>query len=354
MNTMEETGPLEDRIRHFAAQASAFKSHKKARDAAFLAWRTMNRRKLENASRGVEKLENFNSDLYTLPASVSFSTYKIQSPLVRASKLTSQENGGVGKELSDGWVANYAIGCTHGCKFCYVDAIHKKFGFRRIGNIVYEGWGDYFAVPDNLQEAIETTKWKRWCGIEVMLSSTHDPYLPQVYKWTRKILETALPEGVKFCIQTRSPLVEQDMQLISEFKDQVRLQVSIATMNEDLAKAIEPRVVKPERRLQILDKAKSYELNTGVIIAPVFPELKIRKHVFGDIRAIAAKLNDIKPDHIYGESLHLRGINIAYVEDALGEKVVLDGFDEVAESKFHEALALYGLKGRWWKEHLKA
>lgn len=351
MISMEEFESVEESIRHFAAQASAFKSHKKAREAAFKAWRTMRERANEQASRGVEKLENFNHDLYLLPSAVKFSTYKFQAPIVRGSKLTSHENGGIGKELSDGWVANYAVGCTHGCKFCYVDAIHKKFGFRRIGNIVYEGWGNYFAVPDNIQEVIENTKWSKWKGTEVMLSSTHDPYLPQVYKWTRKILETALPEGVKFCIQTRNPLVEQDMKLIRDFKDQVRLQVSIATMNEDLSRTIEPRVVKPERRLQILNKAKDYGLNTGVIIAPVFPELKIRKYVYSDLKAIALYLSEIGPDHIYGESLHLRGINIAYVEDSLGQRIKLEGFDTQAEKWFHRALLSFNLKGTWWAEH---
>lgn len=348
---MENLEAYDTSIRHYAAQASAFKSHKKARDAAFKAWKTMRERSLEKASLGVEKLESFNHEIYLVPDEVNFKTYKLQAPLVRTSKLTSQEKGGVGKELSDGWVANYAVGCTHGCRFCYVDEINKKFGFRRIGNIVYENWGDYFAVPDNIQDIISLTKWKKWDGVEVMLSSTHDPYLPQLYKWTRKILETALPEGVKFCIQTRNPLVEQDMQLISEYKDQVRLQVSVATMNEDLARAIEPRVVKPERRLQILTKAKNYGLNTGVIIAPVFPALNIRTQVFPDLKAIAKRLSQIKPDHIYGESLHLRGINIAYVEDALGERVNLDRFDNEAETLFFKALNSYQLNGTWWKEH---
>lgn len=348
---MENLEAYDTSIRHYAAQASAFKSHKKARDAAFKAWKTMRERSLEKASLGVEKLESYNHELYQVPEEVSFKTYQIQAPLVRASKLTSQEKGGIGKELSDGWVTNYAVGCTHGCKFCYVDAIHKKFGFKRMGNMVYEEWGNYFAVPENLQESIEKTKWKRWNGIEVMLSSTHDPYLPQVYKWTRKILETALPEGVKFCIQTRNPLVEQDMNLIAEFRSQVRLQVSIATVNEDLSRIIEPRVVKPERRFQILSKAKSYGLNTGVILAPVFPTLKIRQDVLEDLKTMATNLAIIQPDHIYGESLHLRGINIAYVEKALGQRVNLVGFDQTAEKMFYDALAASGLKGRWWKEH---
>ncbi|AKA48521.1 hypothetical protein IX51_04735 [uncultured archaeon] len=310
----------------------------------------MRARELEIASRGVPRLDKFNKDAYLVPEGVSFSTYRTSSPLVKTSKLTSKENGGVGKELSDGWVANYATGCTHGCKFCYVDAIHKKFGQKRVGSIVYDDWGDYFAIPSNLDEVIENTKWKRWSGTEVMLSSTHDPYLPQVNKYTRKILEKALPEGVKFCIQTRNPLVERDMELISQYRDQVRLQVSIASMNEDLSRAIEPRVVKPERRLQILEKAREHGLNTGVIIAPVFPELKIRPHVYADIKAIASRLETFRPDHIYGESLHLRGINIAYVEDALGQAVNIDGFDKKAEEWFHKALSCYNLKGIWWKE----
>ena len=283
--------------------------------------------------------------------SVTFGTYKINAPLIKPSKLTAIEKGGIGKELSDGWAINYAIGCMHGCRFCYVDGIHKRYGEQRIGKAVYKPWGNYFFVPKNIDEAIEETKWNKWSGQEVMMSSTHDPYLPQVIPTTRKILEKALPEGVKFCIQTRSPSATKDFDIISEYKDQVRVQVSIATMNHELSKLIESRVSPPESRFAVIKKAKELGLNTGIIIAPVLPSVKIRPSPSDDLKQIIEFLSEIKPDYIYGESLHTRGSNMKEIETALGERPILKGFDKSIEKDFYQLLKQNKLNGKWWKDH---
>jgi len=311
----------------------------------------MRDQKRTKIAAGTISLLEFKGTSVMLPPGVASGTYVLHPPLIKASKLTYVDKGGVGKELSDGWVVNFAIGCIMGCKFCYVDSIHKKFGFRRAGNIVYNDWGNYFSVPENLDEVIEETDWAKWKGLEVMMSSTHDAYLAQLNKSARSILEHALPAGVKFCIQTRSPLVEKDFDLIAEYRDQVRLQVSIATYDDTLSRLVETRVVPPRRRMETLRKAKERGLRTGVILAPIFPAVRVRPDVRADLEAMIDDLAPIKPDHIYGESVHIRGINLAYVENALGEKVELRGFDWTAEKMFHDILTAHGLKGRWWVEH---
>ena len=338
-------------VRALTARASQVKDPEVARQAAFKAWKTMRDNKRVKAAKGTVSILEFAGESLTLPPGVASGNYKINPPLVKPSKLTYVAKGGVGKELSDGWVVNYSIGCIMGCKFCYVDEIHKKFGFRRAGNIVYNEWGNYFAVPDNLDEVIKETKWEKWKGVEVMMSSTHDPYLAQLSKSSRKILEQALPAGVKFCIQTRSPLVEKDFDLIQTFRDQVRLQVSIATYNDKLSRLVETRVVPPRRRMETLRKAKEYGLRTGIILAPIFPSVSVRQDVEGDLESMISDLAEIRPDYIYGESVHIRGINLAYVETALGEKVELQGFDAKAESMFYDLLRAHRLKGKWWIEH---
>lgn len=306
---------------------------------------------MKQAAEGTASLLLFSENVFSMPPGVVSGHYVLRPPLIKASKLTYVEKGGVGKHLSDGWVINFAIGCTFGCRFCYVDEIHKKFGFRRAGGVVYNDWGYYFSVPENMEEVIRKTDWSKWKGVEVMLSSTHDPYLPQLKRGTREILEHALEAGVKLCIQTRSPLVERDFGLLAEYRKQVRIQVSIATLNPVLSRMTETRVVPPERRIGILRKATEADLRTGVIIAPVFPPVKARKNVRADLEAMALELSKIRPDHVYGESLHVRGINLAYVENAIGEELVLNGFDRKAEAMFHEVLAKYGMKGAWWPEH---
>ncbi|MCC6019102.1 MAG: hypothetical protein LM601_08720 [Candidatus Verstraetearchaeota archaeon] len=37
------------------------------------------------------------------------SRFRIKPPLVKPSKLTSRDVGGVGKDLSDGWAVNFVI-----------------------------------------------------------------------------------------------------------------------------------------------------------------------------------------------------------------------------------------------------
>ena len=101
--------------------------HERQSKAAKKAWITMRMNKIEQVKAENESIEEylFHKDMRT----VLQGTYKINPPLIKPSKLTWIEKGGVGKELSDGWAINYAIGCTHACRFCYVDQIHKKYGY---------------------------------------------------------------------------------------------------------------------------------------------------------------------------------------------------------------------------------
>jgi DNA repair photolyase len=286
-----------------------------------------------------------------VPGGVAEGSYRCTIPLIRPSKLTTKARGGVGKNLSEGWNLNFAVGCTHGCPFCYVDPIHKRFGIARYGPIVRGKWGNYFLVPENLDEAIEKTPWGRWKGKEVMMSSTHDPYLPTLASAARRILERALPAGVRLCIQTRSYLVTRDLEYIARYRDQVRLQVSIATMNRDLSRLIEPRVPPPEARLAVLQRAKALGIPTGVILAPILPGIYARPDARSDLTAMIRAIAGIRPDHIFGESMHIRGENIRLVEQSIGQRFPPpDGFDRRCSKWFREELLAVGLKGTWWPE----
>jgi len=286
---------------------------------------------------------------FSVPPGVLLGSFRINPPLIKPSKLTRRSIGGVGKELSDGWAVNYAVGCLFGCRFCYVDAIHKLYSSARVGEIVQADWGYYFAVPSNLEEAIEATPWHKWRGEEVLMSSTHDPYLPQLKTYTRKILEKMLGNGVRVCIQTRSPLVLEDLDLLKAYREQVRLQVSVATLNTELAKIIEPRVVAPHRRLEILTEAKKNGIKTGIIVAPILPPCRLRPSVEEDLRKIFQRLAEIRVDYVYGETLHIRGVNMSYLSEALGEGLqTTPAFDTAVGELFNKLLNHYALRGQYW------
>jgi DNA repair photolyase len=282
------------------------------------------------------------------------SKFRINPPLVKPSRLTLRNADGVGKNLSDGWAVNFAVGCSFGCPFCYVDYIWKGYGRAKFGPVVDLRWGDYLLLPNNLNEAIRATPWERWSGVEVLMSSTHDPFLPQLVEGAMKILEAALPRKVRFCIQTRSPLAARSIPILKRYREQVRLQVSIATMDRQFSRLIEPRVSSPEARLNLLRKAKEAGLKVGVIIAPVFPPVPQRPDWRSDMEEIFRELVDVKPDIVYGESLHIRGMNIVYLKEVLGVEIShkeLSTLDREAGRYFKELARRYKLRGTWWYEY---
>jgi DNA repair photolyase len=101
----------------------------------------------------------------------------------------------------------------------------------------------------------------------------------------------------------------------------------------------------------VLRKAKAAGLSVGVIVAPVFPPTADRPDVAKDLAELCQELAAIQPDHIYGESLHVRGENTRLVERALGEPIYLaPDFDRTAERIFRQELRAVGLRGTWWPE----
>ncbi len=324
--------------------------HEKYSQAAKKAWETIRKKKIQRLKEEYAELDAFfNFDMKY----VVQKEYGIKWPLVRKSKLASKEKGGIGKDLSEGWAINFAIGCTHACIFCYADSLHKRVYGRKY-EISGIPWGFYLLTPKNIDEAIEKTNWSRWKGKEVLMSSTHDPYLPQLYPIPRKILEAALPEGVRFCIQTRSPLVLKDLDLLEKYKDQIRLQISISTYYAEFARLIEPRVPPPKARFEIIKKAKERGIDIGVIVAPIFPPNPVRENIGKDLDNIMITLSDIQPDHIYGEMLHARGANLVMIETMLNTKFTKEellSWDNKIKYMFYEKLAKYGLSGEYWPEH---
>jgi len=341
--------------------------------AARKAWETIRKKRLERLMKYNRPLEYYN--FYLDKSKVSYSYYTIKPPLIKPSKLTFNESG---KELSDGYALNFAVGCTHACRFCYVDSIHKRFTLNRLGNdAIARSWGMYLLIPNNIEEAISKTPWHRWRGKEVMLSSTHDPYLPELAGYARRILEASLPYGVKYCIQTRSLLVKNDFDLLSKYKDQIRLQYSIATLNEELAKLIEPRVPSPYARLNVLKEATRLGLKVGVIIAPIFPIegwLNDLENIFKELAEISYYSNRNGDDNnsnsssssrmdVYGEALHIRGINMEYIKEVFYnkrsnirfvsdlDKTSLLRFDKLVGKHFNALLTKYRLNGRYWYEN---
>jgi len=270
--------------------------------------------------------------------------------IVRRSSLSKD---GSGKDLSDGWAINFAVGCTHGCLFCYVDRIWRLHSKNRLSP--YHGlrlaeWGHYLYVPGDLEERIRRTPWRRWSGVRVIMSSTHDPYLPELYfpnKWPRRILEAALPHGVRFTILTRSTLPVVDFDLYAKYKGQIVLMSSIPSLDNGFVRLTEPRAPPPEARLAMLKKAKKLGVEVGIVVAPIITRSGWRQ----DLERLFKVLAELQPAAVYGESLHARGLNLARLKAVGIEAKVGPAADREVGMLFEELLRRHGLRGAYWYEY---
>jgi len=221
--------------------------------------------------------------------------------LVTKSDLCLQRSG---KNLTEDCLAiNFAVGCTHGCLFCYVQRID------RLWNRATGKWGEYLYLKPGLERLIAETPWRRYAGKEVLMSATHDPYLPELYfphKWPRRILKAGLGAGVRFRILTRSVLVRQDFDLLAQHRGQVYLMMSIPTLDEEMIRRTEPRAPPPLLRLKVLAEAKALGLKIGVVVAPIIPVDGWRRR----LEELFAVLSELGPHAVYGEMLHARGENL--------------------------------------------
>jgi DNA repair photolyase len=156
-------------------------------------------------------------------------------------------------------------GCQFGCAYCYA-AFFVNDEQKR------QDWGGWVEVKTNAVKELERSR--SICGKKVYMSSVTDPYQPLEAKvgLTREILQV-LSSPLKMprlVVQTRSPLVERDLDLLSKI-EHVRINMTVTTDSELIRKKFEPLCPAIEGRLEALRAAKGAGLRTCVCITPMLP-----------------------------------------------------------------------------------
>ncbi|MDP7239419.1 MAG: radical SAM protein, partial [Candidatus Latescibacteria bacterium] len=160
-------------------------------------------------------------------------------------------------------------GCIFQCPYCYVQAfpVHQYHGGL---------WGEYVDVKMNAPEQLaqELARLKsRGKPVRVFLSSATDPYqgAESKYRITRGCLEAfAADPPDLLVVQTRSPMVRRDFDLIKQIKHCV-LSMTLET-NDDLARRrLTPCVPSVSHRLKTLEAAMATGLTVQVAVSPMLP-----------------------------------------------------------------------------------
>jgi DNA repair photolyase len=122
-------------------------------------------------------------------------------------------------------------------------------------------------APDLLRK--EITKKKPG---KVWVSGVCDPYQPFEAKYlvTRKCLEILAQNDWSVVIQTRSPLILRDMDVLKRGKN-FEAGLSITTADDRIRKIFEPNAPAIEERINALDSLHKAGIRTYAMIAPILP-----------------------------------------------------------------------------------
>jgi len=162
------------------------------------------------------------------------------------------------------YVVNPYTGCQHGCSYCYARFMKRVTGHR-------EPWGEFVDVKVNAPELLRNEIRRKSRG-RVWISGVCDPYQPleEQYLLTRQCLAILVENNWPVIIQTRSPLVLRDIDIIRKAAD-IEVGLSITTADDDIRKLFEPHAPPIPDRIQALDELHRAGVRTYAMIAPVLP-----------------------------------------------------------------------------------
>ncbi len=168
-------------------------------------------------------------------------------------------------------------GCQYGCSYCYAAAFSPDPELR-------QSWGDWVVVKENAVEILgkELARWHRkrpHHTPSIYLSSVTDPYQPleAKQKLTRELLKVMLDYQPTLVIQTRSPMIARDIDLLGQF-ERLRINMSIPTGSESVRQDFEPRSPSIKARLQAMGKLRhsiacdaNHDIRFSITLTPLLP-----------------------------------------------------------------------------------
>ena len=221
-------------------------------------------------------------------------------------------------DLGFRWSVNPYRGCFHACSYCFARPTHEYLSlgagsdFER--KIIVK---KYAAVL--LREAFDKKKWK---GELVMFSGITDCYQPLEAKLeiTRACLEVCVEYKNPAAFITKSPIIERDVDRLVELARVARchVTVSIPFWDPDTAKAMEPFVTTPQRRMKIVEKLARAGVPVGVSVSPIVPGLNDE-----DIGDVLKAARDAGASHTFYVLLRLPGAVKEVFETSLRQKLPL-------------------------------
>ena len=183
--------------------------------------------------------------------------------------ITRNDSPDVGFETS----INPYRGCEHGCVYCFARPTHEYLGLS--SGIDFET--KIFVkedAPELLRAELSSRRWKPQL---VAISGVTDCYQPieRKLELTRRCLRVLADFRNPVAVITKNHLVTRDADILGELATfhASMVNISITTLDPEVARTMEPRASTPALHLDAIRKLTAAGVPTGVMVAPVVPGL---------------------------------------------------------------------------------
>jgi DNA repair photolyase len=206
------------------------------------------------------------------------------------------------------WTINPYRGCEFACKYCYARYTHEFMELR--DGLDFER---KIYVKQRAAELLRQELRRVKPGEEIAIGTATDPYQPieRRLEVTRAILEElSRHAGLELGIVTKSNLVLRDIDLLRRIAEnnQIFVNLTITTLDVDLARILEPRAPRPDLRMETVRKLNLESVNAGVICAPVVPGITDSPR---DLEALVRATAEAGGKYIYANPLFLKPCSAA-------------------------------------------
>jgi DNA repair photolyase len=191
-------------------------------------------------------------------------------------------------------------GCSHGCSYCYARPTHEYLGLSAGLDFETKVFVKHRAA-ELFREWLARPGWR---PETIAMSGVTDCYQPaeREFRVTRGCVAVAAECRQPLGITTKNALVVRDLDLLSELAAHhaVRVSISMTTLDERLARVMEPRTSSPQARLRAIRELTAAGVPTYLMCAPVIPGL-----TDSDMPTVMAAAREAGASSAYYELLRL-------------------------------------------------
>jgi len=164
-------------------------------------------------------------------------------------------------------------GCEHGCIYCFARPSHAWLGLSP--GLDFET--RLIARPDAPAVLARELSRKGYRPAPIAIGTNTDPYQPveRDRGIMRGLLEVLREFRHPVGVVTKGSLIERDIDILAEMAAQglAKVGISVTTLDAGLARAMEPRVPSPARRLTTVARLAEAGIPVRLMASPIVPGL---------------------------------------------------------------------------------